>query len=393
MTNPDVRRLFKALGGKDQIRFVGGCVRNHLLGLPVEDIDLATIHAPDFVIKRLKAEGIKFVPTGVMHGTITAVINAKGYEITTLRQDIETDGRHAKTAFTNNWTEDAARRDFTINTLYADLDGTIYDPLGIGLKDLERRKVRFVGCAETRIQEDYLRILRFFRFTSIYGKGKIDKKALVASVKFAPQISTLSRERITQEFSKILLGKTPVRALKIIHDNKILPNILGKNFEPNRIGSVIKLQNIIGEVAEDVIFSTRIFICFGFSFNEVGNFSNHLILNKKQISILKDIPKIKIDTKRLDTLKIMNLLYHFSENSVLSAIIIGAVKGDVSSHDIKKIWKNLENTKRPVFMISGKDMLNKGLEEGENIGKELHELEKKWIGSGFTLTRKELLKI
>ncbi len=375
------------------MRFVGGCVRNALMGLPVGDIDLATTLPPSDVTQKLTKAKIKVVPTGIDHGTVTAVLNGVGYEITTLRRDVETDGRRAVVAFTMDWAEDAARRDFTMNALYADLDGNIYDPLGQGLADLEKRKVKFVGDAETRIREDYLRILRFFRFHSIYGKGAPDTKALAACAKFAPKIKILSRERITGEFTKILMGASPQKILEVMQVHKILPDILGKTFNPDRIASELKIEKILGTVDKDVIFCARLYIALGFSFKENRKFFNLLILNKKQISILNDIAKIKIDTTRFTNLKIMEYLYFYPWNSVATALIITAVKNEMSPAQFKKIWDLFIDTKRPVFMISGKDLLALGYSEGIEMGKKLENLEKRWIASGFKMTRKELLTV
>ncbi len=387
---PDVQKLFKTLG-KAHVRFVGGVVRNALLGLDIGDIDLATTLTPDEVIGKLTAAKIKSVPTGIDHGTVTAVLGGKGYEITTLRRDVETDGRRAVVAFTTDWAEDAARRDFTMNALYADLDGKIYDPLGQGLADLKNRKVRFVGDAETRIQEDYLRILRFFRFHSAYGKGAPDKKGLAASAKFSSKIKTLSRERVTQEFTKILMGEKPQKILEVMQTAKILPDILGKGFHPDRIGSELKIEKIAGVLEKDVIFAVRFFIALGFSFKENAKFSNHLILNKKQISLLNDITKIKMDTQRLNQLFFAEMLYFYQWNSVAASLIIFAVKENMPVSEFKKTWKIFKDTKRPVFMISGKDLKALGYSEGIEMGKKLKSLEKKWIESDFTRTRQELL--
>lgn len=386
----DIQKLFKTLG-QDHVWFVGGVVRNDLLGLPTGDIDLATTLTPDEVMEKLTKANIKYVPTGIDHGTVTAVLNSRGYEITTLRRDVETDGRRAVVAYTTDWVEDAARRDFTMNALYADLNRKIYDPLGQGIDDLKKQKVRFVGDAETRIREDYLRILRFFRFHAAYGKGVPDKKGLMASAKFAPNIKTLSRERITQEFTKILLGDNPKKILKIMTDHKILPDILGKNFDPDRIGSELKIEKITGILEKDVIFCARLFTVLGFSFKENAQFLNLLILNKKQISLLNDLMKIKIDTQRINDLYLKELLYFYDWNSVAAALIIFAVKENLSLIQFQKTWKIFIETKRPVFRVSGKDLLALGYQEGKEMGDTLKSLEKKWIKSGFTLTREELL--
>ncbi|MCG8506772.1 MAG: CCA tRNA nucleotidyltransferase, partial [Sphingomonadales bacterium] len=197
-----VTRVVAALGANN-CRFVGGAVRNTLLGEPVTDIDIATRLEPDAVIARLEAAEIKAVPTGLKHGTVTAVAEGHAIEVTTLRHDVETDGRHAKVAFTDDWQADAARRDFTFNALYAAPDGTLYDYFG-GLDDLKAGHVRFIGDAEARITEDALRILRFFRFHAHYGAGGMDAAGLDACAALAGRLDILSVERVRDELLKLL---------------------------------------------------------------------------------------------------------------------------------------------------------------------------------------------
>ncbi len=202
--------VLAALGG--QGFFVGGCVRNALLNAPVADIDIATPLVPDDVTVRLKAAGIKVVPTGLQHGTVTAVPHGEGIEVTTFRADIQTDGRHAVVSFTTDIASDAARRDFTMNALYADSEGTVIDPLG-GLADLLARRVRFINRAGDRIREDYLRILRFFRFHAWYGADGIDADGLSACAALADGLDQLARERVGWEFRKLLAAPDPAPAV------------------------------------------------------------------------------------------------------------------------------------------------------------------------------------
>src|SRR5688572_9867228 len=198
-------RLLRALGAaKGETRFVGGCVRDTLLDVEVNDIDLATRILPDRVMAKLQAAGIKAVPTGLAHGTVTAVANGRAVEVTTLRRDVATDGRRATIAYTENWQEDAARRDFTINALSADpASGEIFDYFG-GIPDLKARRVRFIGDPLTRIAEDHLRILRFFRFHALFGAGEPDAAGLAACATRANDLMALSRERISDELLKLL---------------------------------------------------------------------------------------------------------------------------------------------------------------------------------------------
>ena len=201
MTAPETSAVMDALeaaGGADCARYVGGCVRNTLLGKPVSDIDIATRLTPEAVIAALKAAKLKAVPTGVEHGTVTAISGGKPFEITTLRRDVETDGRRAVVAFTDDWGEDARRRDFTLNALYAQRDGTLFDPTGHGVADCRAGRIVFVGEAEERVAEDYLRILRFFRFFAWYGAGPADAAALAACETLKGDLKTLSAERVSE---------------------------------------------------------------------------------------------------------------------------------------------------------------------------------------------------
>ena len=201
----------------EEARAVGGAVRNALIGLPVEEIDVATTAVPDEVIKRVSAAGFKPVPTGIEHGTITVVIDKHPFEVTTLRQDVETYGRHAKVAFGRDWKADAERRDFTINALSAARDGTVYDYVG-GLADLEARRVRFIGDANKRIAEDYLRILRFFRFHAAYAVGHPDPAGLAACIAGRDGLDQLSRERVRMELLKLLLAQHAAPTLTAMAD-------------------------------------------------------------------------------------------------------------------------------------------------------------------------------
>ncbi len=204
LPDPDINRLFDCLEAAGiEGRFVGGCVRDSLIGRPVNDYDIAVDHLPETVMAALIKASIKVIPTGIDHGTVTAVVNHRPFELTTLRKDIETDGRHAVVEFCNDWFEDAARRDFTMNALYMTRKGQIYDYFG-GLEDVRAGVVRFVGDASLRMEEDCLRLLRFFRFSAHYSKSNYDKDVLAVCADFAPKLRNLAAERIWQEWSKIL---------------------------------------------------------------------------------------------------------------------------------------------------------------------------------------------
>ncbi len=232
MTAPETEAVLAALGADGaHPRFVGGCVRDAVLGRPVTDVDIATPDTPDQVMALLERAGLKAVPTGLSHGTVTAVADGRPFEVTTLRIDVETYGRHAKVAFTDDWQADAARRDLTINALSATPDGGIFDYFG-GLADLRAGRVRFVGEPRARIREDYLRLLRFFRFHAHYGRGGPDPEGLAAAAELAPEAGTLSGERVHAELLRLLAAPDPVPVLEVMAAAGVLPVFLPEAGDP-----------------------------------------------------------------------------------------------------------------------------------------------------------------
>lgn len=229
LSEPGVVQVMDALeaaGGPDCARFVGGCVRNSLSGYLVDDVDIATRLRPEAVVEALKAAGLRSAPTGLEHGTVTAVADGRGYEITTLRRDVTTDGRNATVAFTDDWAEDAQRRDFRLNALYADRAGRLFDPVGDGVADARAGRIVFVGDAETRIREDYLRILRFFRFYAWYGDGAPDAAGLAACARLRDGMARLSAERVSKELLKLLAAPDPAAAVGAMAQTGVLAVIL-----------------------------------------------------------------------------------------------------------------------------------------------------------------------
>jgi poly(A) polymerase len=229
LSDPATRAVIAALeaaGGPGCARFVGGCVRNALMGQAIDDVDIATTLKPEQTKAAIEAAGLKAVPTGMAHGTVTAVSGRKPYEITTLRQDVSTDGRNATVAFTDDWAEDAARRDFRLNALCADATGKVFDPTGHGVSDAAEGRIVFVGEARTRIREDYLRILRFFRFYAWYGRGEPDAEAMVACAALAVGMTRLSAERVSKEMLKLLAAPDPRRAVAAMREAGVLAQVL-----------------------------------------------------------------------------------------------------------------------------------------------------------------------
>ena len=348
---PEAETIIQSLGGNDHARFVGGCVRNAILGLPLTDIDIATKHTPDQVIKLLKEQGIKTIPTGIDHGTITAVIGNKPFEITTLRKDIDTDGRHATVAFSQSWLEDARRRDFTMNALFANLDGEIYDPLGQGLNDLKAHRVIFVGEAAKRITEDVLRILRFFRFHAIYGKGTPDQLALKACADHAHLIENLSKERITQEYLKILAADKARETLNIMHGHGIMPELTHITYEYfDKLNNMARLT--------------------GFEPQARAKYLRLSNAQEKEIAAIEKAThacRFENESQMKET-----LYYHGREATRQAHYIIKGTQDDA-----------IENWNIPTFPITGEDLIKQGYKQGAALGKELRRLEKEWVESGF----------
>jgi tRNA nucleotidyltransferase/poly(A) polymerase len=233
-------------------RAVGGAVRNALVGRPVADVDIATDARPEEVTRAAEAAGLKAIPTGLAHGTVTVVAGGRPYEITTLRQDVETHGRHATVAFTDDWAEDARRRDFTLNALYCGADGTLFDPLG-GYPDLAARRVRFIGDADERIREDYLRILRFFRLTAEFAEGPADAGGLAACVRERTGLAVLSAERVRVELLRLLAAPRGAEIGALMQDYGLLPGVLGAAPRPTLLARLAAIETVLRFAPDPVL--------------------------------------------------------------------------------------------------------------------------------------------
>ena len=365
--SPAAQQVMRLLGGSDAIRLVGGCVRNALLDLPVTDHDMATVHTPGEVIEILSAHGVKTVPTGIEHGTITAVIDDENIEITTLRIDSNEDGRHADVTFTNNWLDDARRRDFTMNTLLADGDGNIYDPLGCGLDDLQERRVRFVGNPPERIREDALRILRFFRFYAYYGAGEADQGALKACTDLSDMVDGLSRERITQEFLKILASPNAAAILRLMRGCKVL-NPLMPLTHWDDLEKVVARQ--INQGAEDVM--ARLYTLGA----KEEALDRWLALSNKQKKRLAAFAKVNEMTLQ-DSQAIKEAMYYHGRDAALQVYLMQAAQVEPTDIDMMQTWDI------PRFPLTGADLMKEGFTQGKALGQELKAREAQWIKNGF----------
>lgn len=392
MRSQSLNRLFEILQGgipegEPQALLVGGCVRNVLLGQEVDDIDIATPLLPEYVSEILTAHDVKVIPTGLDHGTVTAIIDDVKAEITTLRHDTHTDGRHAAVSFTECWIEDAKRRDFTMNTLLMDLVGNVYDPLGQGLDDLDARCVRFVGNAEKRIKEDHLRILRFFRFTSRYGNG-FDMEGLKACQAGAHLIVKLSKERVTQEFFKIIAGDKPHEVLGIMFEHDILSDIKPIAYDADFLAAFVRFQSSyhLGSL------SSRILVFAGLDFDAVKPMEKYILFPKVFIKDMQAINgALNLSDLSCDT-AIREAVYRFGRVATAQALMIELVQDRVMNRYAPVALKVIQGWDIPEFPVSGHDLMEAGIKKGPELGITLDTLEEYWIKSDFKLQKTELLK-
>ena len=373
---------------RHETRFVGGAVRDKLLGIPFSDVDLATTAHPDVVTEVLAGAGIKVVPTGIAHGTVTAVVAGKGFEITTLRRDIETDGRHAVVAYTDDWQEDAARRDFTMNALSRDAAGKIYDYFG-GLDDAHAGRVKFVGDASARMNEDALRLLRFFRFYAWYAKEEPDEQTLRALEFAAPTLKNLSRERVWKETKRLLSAPNPSDAwmLMLRHhivsqffpeatNLKTLCNLLsyeharqaGQHFNPLlRMAALLHGQKIDANALKER---------FAFSSDET----------QKLAQFLKNPLGTKGDGRgETDVTTLSFALHRYGLDLTEEFLVLSMAKG------VQFNWESargvLEKWEPKTFPLKGDDVLallsHVGLPPGPRVGEILHAVEAWWVAQNF----------
>lgn len=376
MALPETRKLMKVIGGYDgQSHFVGGCVRNQLLKKQVDDIDIATQFTPEEIIKKLEEADIKAVPTGIEHGTVTAVVEGRPYEITTLREDVATDGRHAEVKFTDDWGKDAARRDFTMNTLLADIEGNIYDPTGQGVEDLKARKVIFVGDPKARIAEDYLRILRFFRFHAFYGGGEMDASALKACQEAADQIDTLSRERVTSEFLKILSVRCAAEILKIMFDYNVLRELSDLDYQGSILQNLCDLQ--VEQDAENIV--SRLFVLAG---NKPKFYDDVLRLSHAQKNFLVKLGMAYDGALYVDEKALKKAIFYHGNELLLQGYLLLVANGQIQEDNT--LLGVLKNWQAPKCPVTGEDLLSEGYQTGPELGQELARRQEEWLENSLT---------
>tara|TARA_X000000950_G_scaffold97864_1_gene123713 strand:+ start:21038 stop:22240 length:1203 start_codon:yes stop_codon:yes gene_type:complete len=379
-TTQHLMQILNDQGTRINALFVGGCVRNVLIGKDVEDIDIACVFAPHKTAELLSSQGFKIIPTGIDHGTITAIKDKKSYEITTLRKDVQTDGRHAVVEFSEDWQEDARRRDFTMNTLLADQEGHIYDPLNIGYKHLQQRKIIFVGEPEKRIEEDHLRIMRFFRFHALYGVGEADGAALKACQIAADKLMNISKERITAEFTKIISSGNAADILNLMWTHNVLTTLRFDSFKTQNLKHLITFQENYGLE----FISSRLYMICGLDRENLSRLNEVLLLPKVLIKDMIAIDHI-LSLPALKTEQaVKESIYRYGRVPTAQALMIELVQDRVMNGYAPQAISIIQKWDVPNFPLSGQDLIEQGMSPGPALGKELARREEKWIASGFS---------
>jgi len=389
-SNKNIKFLFKIFKkNNEETRFIGGCVRDLIIKKKESyDVDLATTLKPNEIIEVLKKKKIKVIKSGFSHGTVIAILNKEKFEITTLRKDIKTDGRHAKVKFTKDWFVDSNRRDFTVNAMSCDFNGNLYDYHN-GLKDLKEGRIKFIGDSKKRIKEDFLRILRYFRFYAYYGKNNIEKNQINTFKNLSSNLKKLSSERLYYEFEKILLSNNAYKVIKLMQNSGVLKYII---FDNNYIER-IKFLNKLNKINYLIDFSTRLAI----------------ILNKKNLlKVSRNLKLSKTENNKINKIIQLNKSFNFKDfeknkskyvyyygYEMLQSLLIYNFFKLTSNAKIKKYLKiidSVKNLKIPNLPIFGKDIIRLGIKPGPEIGKLIELIESWWILNNFKPSKKECLK-
>ena len=393
---PHLQQLMATLNANGaRTRFVGGCVRNALMGLPVTDIDLATTLPPEAVIAGLSTAGFRTIPTGLEHGTVTALCDGQSIEITTLRVDVRTDGRRAAVAFTDNWQADAARRDFTINALYADRDGTVFDPLG-GYADLVAGRVRFIGDPDARIREDALRILRFFRFVACLQPDTepLDASALAACGTRAALTEILSGERIQKEMLRLLAAPHPLRALAAMEACGVLTRI---GFPAGALAHSAALLSRLLLLENDPAPLRRLYVLADGDSARLARLARRWRLARRDGDHLAHLATVLLDAHSLDDTTARWLLLDAVPFAVFAdAVLVHWARTDRTCSAARAALQTLLATaaasKARPFPVSGRDLMAHGIAPGPMMGERLAAGRRLWARSGFTLKRIDILE-
>jgi poly(A) polymerase len=371
MRHPAATIAIETLAGAGFVgRFVGGAVRNEVLGLPVTDFDIATDASPETALALFHSAGLRALPTGIDHGTITVVVDGVPVELTTLRRDVETDGRRAVVAFTDDWAEDAARRDFTLNALYLDGDGTLYDPTGCGIADARARRVRFVGDPQTRIREDHLRILRFFRFHAAYGRGALDGPGFAACGALAESIEALSGERVWRELAKLLAAPGAAEVMIAIAEAGIARHLWDGPVDAGRAAAVMALEAAHG-LPPDPVRRLAALVAEPDGADAVADRLRLSNAETRRLSRALATPGDRIDRETL---------YRHGAQAAVDARLLRAAETGAAIADelaLAQRWT------QPRFPLGGADVTALGIPPGPRVGELLRRVEDWWIMGDF----------
>jgi poly(A) polymerase len=387
MTDRATAEVMEALataGGEDCARFVGGCVRNALIKAPVGDIDIATTLTPDEVSAALLAAGLKAVPTGAAHGTITAVAHGRPFEITTLRRDVETDGRHAKVAFTDDWAADAARRDFRLNALYADARGRLFDPTGEGVADAKAGRVVFVGEPSARIAEDALRILRFFRFLAWYGRGEPDEAALAACRQMRDRVVGLSAERIAKELLKLLAAEDPRRAVHLMAAAGVLRLVLSEARGLSRFEALVVIETEM-LFSEDALLRLAALLPDDTTAGAAAG-ERLKLSNAERGRLAAALGTEPVLVSWMSPRQMRQAVWRLGAQAFSDRITLAWAASQRPAAAIQ--WRALipmaQSWPRPTLPLSGEEVVAAGVPRGPMVGAVLREVEAWWVDNDFT---------
>jgi poly(A) polymerase len=389
MIAPETQKVMAALqedGG--DARFVGGCVRNALVNRKVIDIDIATPLVPEEVMARLKRHKILYVPTGLKHGTVTAIVDGHPFEITTLRLDVATFGRHAEVEFTDDWAADAARRDFTINAIFCTPEGNLFDPFG-GVEDLRLGRVRFVGDASQRIQEDVLRILRFFRFYAQLGKGEPDAAAISACTAAAALVSKLSAERIRQETLKLLEADHCPAVWQLMLQCGIVKHFLPAATCVTFLEHLVRLEI---EHHSQAFPLRRLAAVLDVDACEAEQVSQVLRLSNEQAAQLQEMlnpaPGVSVG---MDETSARRSVYTLGNDMMRNLLLLAAARSGKEGR-LEQLYQIATSFRAPRFPLMGEDVLALGYAPGPKVGRVLSSIEQWWMGQDFVPGRTECLQ-
>jgi poly(A) polymerase len=392
LTSGPAARVLELLGGNgEEARVVGGAVRNALLKIPTGDIDIATTALPDEVIRRARATGIKSVPTGIDHGTVTLVVDGQPFEVTTLREDTETFGRKARVAFGRDWIRDAERRDFTINGLSADADGVVHDYVG-GLDDIAAQRVRFIGDPDRRIAEDYLRILRFFRIHAAFGAGEPDREGYLACIHARAGLASLSAERVRMEMLKLMVAEGAAVAVTAMADGGLLLPIFGGVAYTGPLRAMISAERMLGWKPDAIRRLAALAVAVT---EDAKRVATRLRLTNAETKALDSMGHRWWRLAGMDEATARRRLYRLGAERYCDRLLLAWARagGDTDPARWRELAKLPERWRAPKFPLKAADFIARGIAEGPALGQVLALAEDAWLAADFPLDQGALKTI